>query len=157
MNWEAIGAIGELIGALAVVLTLVYLSIQLRQNTRAVDRSMERAVWEDASTWMYKLIDDPEIAELYRAGIQDNDLPVNDRMRFRLLMTSLFSHWNLAFKSEAFFIIRNSDIRDVLSQPGGARYWRNSSSREDVNYDPDFMVFMNKIVREIEDESGGNT
>ena len=156
MNWDAIGAIGELIGALAVVLTLVYLSIQLRQNTRAVDRSMERAVWEDASTWMHKLIDDPDIAELYLAGIRDKDLPVNDRMRFRLLMTSLFSHWNLAFKSEALFVLRNSDIRDVLSQPGGARYWRNKSSGEDVNYDPEFMVFMNKIVSEIEGERGGN-
>jgi hypothetical protein len=36
MNWDAIGAIGETIGALAVFLTLVYLSIQIRQNTKAV-------------------------------------------------------------------------------------------------------------------------
>ena len=36
MNWDAFGAIGENVGALAVVLTLVYLSIQVRENTRAV-------------------------------------------------------------------------------------------------------------------------
>ena len=156
MNWDAIGALAELLGAAAVVLTLVYLSIQLRQNTRAVGRSMERAVWEDASTWMYKLIDNPETAELYIAGIRDNDLSVNDRMRFRLLMRSLFGHWNLAFKSEAFGILHNSDIRDVLSQPGGARYWRDSLSQEDETYDPGFVVFMNKIVREIENERGDN-
>ena len=36
MDWNAIGAIGEIIGALAVFLTLVYLAIQIRQNTKAV-------------------------------------------------------------------------------------------------------------------------
>ena len=34
MNWEAVGAIGEIIGAVAVVVTLVYLSIQIRQSNR---------------------------------------------------------------------------------------------------------------------------
>ena len=36
MNWDAIGAIGETVGALAVFLTLIYLAIQIRQNTKAV-------------------------------------------------------------------------------------------------------------------------
>jgi hypothetical protein len=35
-NWEAIGAIGELLGALGVILTLVYLAVQIRQNTLAM-------------------------------------------------------------------------------------------------------------------------
>jgi hypothetical protein len=34
MNWEAIGAVGEVLGGLAVLVTLIYLSIQVRQNTR---------------------------------------------------------------------------------------------------------------------------
>ena len=33
MNWEAIGAIGEIIGAISVLATLIFLSSQLRQNT----------------------------------------------------------------------------------------------------------------------------
>ncbi len=45
MNWDAIGAIGELIGALAVVITLVFLVLQVRHNTRAMNESnrLERA------------------------------------------------------------------------------------------------------------------
>ena len=34
MSWDAIGAIGELVGAAAVVVTLVYLALQVRQNNR---------------------------------------------------------------------------------------------------------------------------
>ena len=34
MNWDAIGAIGEVLGALGVIITLIYLAGQLRQNTK---------------------------------------------------------------------------------------------------------------------------
>lgn len=35
MNWDAVGAIGEIVGALAVVMTLIYLAVQVRQSTNA--------------------------------------------------------------------------------------------------------------------------
>ena len=35
-NWEAIGAVGEIGGAVAVVLTLFYLAKQIRQNTNSL-------------------------------------------------------------------------------------------------------------------------
>jgi len=57
MNWDAIGALAEAIGAIAVIVTLVYLAIQLRQNTRAIERSTERGVFDDANDWMYKIIE----------------------------------------------------------------------------------------------------
>ena len=39
MNWIAVGAIAELIGAIAVVLTLFYLADQVRNNTRMARRA----------------------------------------------------------------------------------------------------------------------
>ena len=36
MNWEAIGAIGEVLGAIGVIVTLAYLAVQIRQNTRDI-------------------------------------------------------------------------------------------------------------------------
>ncbi len=33
MNWDAIGAVGEVVGAVGVILTLGYLAVQIRQNT----------------------------------------------------------------------------------------------------------------------------
>jgi hypothetical protein len=37
MNWDAIGAIAESLGAIGVIATLLYLSVQIRQNTRALE------------------------------------------------------------------------------------------------------------------------
>ena len=43
MNWEAIGAIGEVVGAAAVVVTLGYLAVQIRANTAALKAEGVRA------------------------------------------------------------------------------------------------------------------
>jgi hypothetical protein len=43
MNWEAVGAVGEILGAIAVLVTLIYLATQIKQHTlatRAVTNSM---------------------------------------------------------------------------------------------------------------------
>jgi len=42
MNWEAIGAIGEVVGAVAVVITLAFLIFQLRQNTLSIRQQSAR-------------------------------------------------------------------------------------------------------------------
>ncbi len=39
MNWEAISAVGQLVGSLGVLVTLIYLAIQMKQNTAAVAKS----------------------------------------------------------------------------------------------------------------------
>ena len=43
MNWDALGAIGEIVGAVAVVATLLYLALQIKQNTRS--QFVDRGVW----------------------------------------------------------------------------------------------------------------
>lgn len=40
VDWQAVGAIGELLGAVGVMITLVYLTLQVRQNTRSVKASV---------------------------------------------------------------------------------------------------------------------
>ena len=41
MNWEAIGAIGEFMGGVVVVVSLVYLAAQIRQSNRHAEASAE--------------------------------------------------------------------------------------------------------------------
>jgi hypothetical protein len=41
MNWEAIGALGEILGALAVFGTLVYLAIQIKQNSSMIKANIK--------------------------------------------------------------------------------------------------------------------
>ena len=53
MNWEAIGAIGELFGGVVVVLTIIYLSQQVRQSNKFAKAEAERDI---QSQWTLSLI-----------------------------------------------------------------------------------------------------
>ena len=39
MNWDALGAIGEIVGAIAVVLSLLYLAVQVKLVRETTDRN----------------------------------------------------------------------------------------------------------------------
>ena len=72
MNWDALGALGELVGAAAVVATLIYLSVQLRQNTRTVKLSSAQAVTEELQAMFSLLSSDQSLAEIFvEAGKSD--------------------------------------------------------------------------------------
>ena len=43
MSIQELGALGEFIGSIAVLVTLVYLAIQIRQNTRSIEESQRMA------------------------------------------------------------------------------------------------------------------
>jgi hypothetical protein len=48
MDWEAAGAIGEIVGALAVVISVLYLAFQIRQNTQTVQGATIQGITETA-------------------------------------------------------------------------------------------------------------
>jgi len=148
MNWGAIGAFSEAIGAIAVLVTLVYLTIQLRQNTKAIEQSTQRGVFDDANDWMYKIIESPEVAELYLSGMKGELPSTSDRLRFSLLLNALFVHWGHAFDAGAFHIVNNSQIAGVLSRPGGAAYWKRTVSNKSISMSPEFVQYVNRIFEE---------
>jgi len=50
INWEALGAIANVLAAVGVIATLIYLSIQIRQNTKAVRSSSIQNLVQSFST-----------------------------------------------------------------------------------------------------------
>ena len=141
LNWDALGAIGEVIGAVAVLATLIYLAVQTRQNTRAVQHAASRGVMEDANAWRFRVVENPEISEFLRAGLRDPDsLSANDKYRFRMLLDSLVFHWQHAVAAGEALPIAN--ITRMLGTPGGAWYW---SRAKDV-LTPEFIEYVDGLL-----------
>ncbi len=44
MNWDAVAAVSEALGAVGVIVTVVYLALQIRQNTKSIQGSTEQAL-----------------------------------------------------------------------------------------------------------------
>ena len=69
MNWEALSAIGEIVGAGAVLITLIYLAVQMRQNTASVQASIRQAILQEDQALVYRMFDDPGVILLrYKPG-----------------------------------------------------------------------------------------
>ncbi len=85
MNWEAISAIAEIVGSVAIVVTLVYLAVQIRQSTRA---SQSAARFESGRYWSNEAMQgalSPDFAQILSVGLE-NPETLTDTERERLIM-----------------------------------------------------------------------
>jgi len=90
MNWEAISAIGQFVGALAVVISLIYLANEVRSSARATRLAGMRSTL-DAFNRVALRLTEPNLAELYTRGLDDfESFEGADRVRFRVLMHTIF-------------------------------------------------------------------
>jgi hypothetical protein len=69
MNWDALGAMGELFGALAVVLTLGYLAVQIRQNSDGMKVAAKLDIEKNFNEYTDLILRDTELLELQVKGL----------------------------------------------------------------------------------------
>ena len=89
MNWEAIGAMGEIIGAIAVLATLYYLSGQIKINSREIERANDYQSAQSVlgtnglyvQIWQ-PLMQDNELAAIYLKGIENAPMSKVEEFRF---------------------------------------------------------------------------
>jgi hypothetical protein len=98
VNWEAISAIGQLVGALAVVISLLYLAREVRSSARATRVASMHSLPDKFTRWTQQLADQPHLSELYYRGIHDfESLEGAELVRFSVIMHRLFRNYEDAY------------------------------------------------------------
>jgi hypothetical protein len=132
VNWEGISAIGQIVGAFAVVISLIYLAREIRSNARAARvASMDTIV-----RWLGQLAVHPHLRELYYRGIHDLDsLEGPDLVGFSVLMNQFFhiveemyyqrleGHADPRLWPEV-----EAPLREIIAYPGVQAWWRLRSN-----------------------------
>jgi len=91
VNWEAISAIGQIVGAIAVVISLIYVASEVRRNTNATHLAAMRSLNDAFNRWVQQLGQYPDLEELYRRGLRDlESLEDTEIVRFAALMQGAF-------------------------------------------------------------------
>lgn len=121
MNWDAIGAIGEVVGAAAVVGSLLYLAGQIRMSARAsaVESKMQSTTL--LYTYIDSLITSPDLLDLQTRGIADIEaLAKGDYVRFSNMSMKAF--WMF---SASYFQYRSGTIDEdgFFETRAVIRYW----------------------------------
>ena len=161
MNWEAIGAIAESIGVIAIFVSLVYVAIQIRQNTQQFKRSIEATGLaaferniESGNHIRELLILNPDLAQLLLKGFRSFvKLDASEKFRFGLLLRNLFSGIQggfvrqLAVDHDPTGFDGPTQLVDEILQNLGARQWLNQT---DPDWRPVFRDFVNERLAKIE-------
>jgi hypothetical protein len=66
MNWDAIGSVAELLGAAGVIVSLIYLSFQIRTNTKTIKAGATNDTYTGWSDFNYELSKHPNAVEIDR-------------------------------------------------------------------------------------------
>jgi hypothetical protein len=141
VNWEAISAIGQMVGALAVVISLIYLATEIRSNAR----SARHLSMESVNRWAGQLIAHPHLAELWIRGLNDfESLESGDRLRFGYLLYQLFYIFGELYNQKLdghldsrMWVPTEAVMRDINGYPGVQAWWPPRShlfSKEFANY-----------------------
>ena len=131
---EALGNLGDLIGGLAVVVTLIYLAGQIRQNTLALRTASRQGIADRFST-VNRLFLEPATARAFSMGLsQSPGLPFNDRSLFYTMMSeqALFFQSALALYEsghlpEETYSAYLDWTASLIATPGGTAWWNTEA------------------------------
>jgi hypothetical protein len=83
MNWDAISAVSQMIGSIAVVISVLYLAVQLRSSTRVARVAAMDAAAAALRDVTKPFMENAELARLWRIGLEDlKALSPEDQARF---------------------------------------------------------------------------
>ena len=152
MNWEAIGAVGEVLGALGVIVTLGYLAVQIRHNTRSVRSATAQSAFEVIVGMNSVIGSDRAVAELVFAGVVGTEeLDAIDRTRFTLLISNTFLSAETMYLQDQsglidtkFWESRERYLLNLIAAPGVHSFWQ----RNRENFGAEFRQYIDSHVRE---------
>ncbi len=152
MNWDAIGAVGEIIGATAVVVSVVYLAFQVRDNTRASILSATRDLFATSHDAMASITANEVTSEIWLVGSRDRSrLNHRDEHRFSQILFQVFSNYEQQYfhlKEKLIYSqIFDSQMRAfriALVYPGIRDWWKDNKTF----YDPEFQQHVEKVIEE---------
>ncbi len=131
MNWEAIAAVGETIGAIGVVLSLLYLATQIRQSRKQSQLEATRSLVEAINGFTDVLAELPDLSDIYLRGLQDfSSLEPVERVRFSSLMGRLMRTYEQMLQHDSgrtlhtgIWASTENSLIDIFGYPGMRDWW----------------------------------
>ena len=149
MKLEKLSALAELVAAIAIVITLAYLTIQVRQNTDALNAQSRQSVLTSAQTELLTSVDHPEmIVAISKSGpltIEENiqlDAYLTASMRSREFSWLQFQNGLI---DEEQWTTELAVIRSIMSAPR-IRLWWTRLGRTYVSME--FATFVDDLIKD---------
>ncbi len=154
MDITTLAVWGEFLGGIAVVVSLIYLASQIRQNSRLMRASTASATIATNADFSGLVVQDSEVARIFREGMADrSSLSEDDMQRFDCLLAISFTGHNQEYQFVADGVIgravwenRIRSMRRLLRLPGYRQWWTEWGDL----YSDEFRSLIDGLIRESE-------
>ena len=150
MNWEAIGAAGETIGAMTVLITLIYLARQMKQNNALMREQASYNMLQNQLSYYDGMAREPRLVNIVY-DIPESDLEATERAKAESPATAAFFRWPWASLRTQEAILSEEE----LPIAGFRREWDRAKflphwQEQKYMLHPEFVSFVerNIVIRE---------
>lgn len=147
--WSKLSSIAEIVSSIAILITLIFLVVEMRQNTEALNAQSRQQILQSAQTQLLFSATNPEMAKsIIKPGplTQDESVLLGDwltsSMRFREYSWLQYrsgvideNQWNTELL-----------VIEIVLSAQKPRQWWSLVGREQVN--PEFAVFVDELLEQ---------
>ena len=147
VNWDAVGAVGEIIGAIAVVITLFYLARQVRESTRVARAEMTKDLFLASRSAIMDIASNDRLAEIWS---QIREFETDDAARRHTFYQSFFRLYELEFNLAKEGLVDEQLARSyvlVIRMFARTRYFSDYWRGARDEFHEDFAVYVDQQVR----------
>ena len=145
MTIGELGILAEIFAAIATVITLAYLAIQIRQHSKSSRAEASRGT-VDGNDAMLAVAQDPELTKIFVDGLSDfNSLDLYEQTRFSYILGSMIGGVARHYENVGPGIIEEEHFKTsnwghlmMLETPGGSQFWK----AYEVTFPPKFCDFI---------------
>jgi hypothetical protein len=131
MNIESMANYADVIGGAAVIVSLIYVGIQIRRNAKSSQSQANQSAHESLASVSLEVSKDPEFSNFVRRGlIEFDELSEDERFRIVMLMTTtfrryenIFYQYKRGFLEEGLWAGYEQSILLMFYSPGGQAFW----------------------------------
>ena len=131
MNWEMLAALGQLAAVFVGIPSLIYLAVQIREQTKERRQSAVNALtvqWGDLTRALHE---SAEFSAIYLRGVQSfHDLDAVSKLRFSAFQNRFFKNFEGMYYSRCDGILTpelwgeiERTMSDLISYPGVQQWW----------------------------------
>jgi hypothetical protein len=120
---QVLGSFGEFVGAIAVVATLVYLSVQIRQHTKQVASTYTQAMWERTDNRMMLTASNADFAALIAKALEEpeSSLTGGEALQVHCYIASWFGDLEDVYRQHAL-----GAVEDYALENRVRNFWNGS-------------------------------
>jgi hypothetical protein len=144
--------LAQLVGAIAVVLSLVFVGLQVRQNTAALQRNEHNSTMAQWTVIRMAVVQNRELADLMTAGLHgERTLDAADQLRLeQFLQEHLWAGFHIwdrtqrgVFAKGTFELTAGALLHQVLATPGGGAWWARAKK---VGFLPKYVADVGAVL-----------